>query len=159
MSGRGLKEFPPFRLDAVNQCLWRRRNSGDQERILVTPKAFAVLSYLLDHAGRLVTQEDLLNAVWPNTFVQPEVLKKHVFLLRELLGDDPKSPQFIETVPRRGYQFIATVRDGPSAEPAVDTPARTKLVGRDQALTELRTHSATLEDVFVTLTGRHLRDE
>src|ERR1700683_3250083 len=140
MSGRGLKEFPPFRLDTVNQCLWRRRNSGDQERILVTPKAFAVLSYLVDHAGRLVTQEDLLNAVWPNTFVQPEVLKKHVFLLRELLGDDPKSPQFIETVPRRGYQFIATVRDGPSAEPAVDTPARTKLVGRDQALTELRTH-------------------
>jgi len=155
MSGRGLREFPPFRLDAVNQCLWRRRNSGDQERILVTPKAFAVLSYLLDHAGRLVTQEDLLNAVWPNTFVQPEVLKKHVFLLRELLGDDPKSPQFIETLPRRGYQFIATVRDGPLAEPAGDTPARTKLVGRDKAFTELRTHlQKTFEGqrqmVFVT---------
>ncbi len=56
-----MKEFPPFRLDTVNQCLWRRTSSGD-ERISLTPKAFAMLSYLVERAGRLVTQNELLEA-------------------------------------------------------------------------------------------------
>ncbi len=68
------KEFPPFRLDPVNECLWRREDAGEDERVLLTPKAFAVLAYLIEHAGRLVTQDELLDAVWPDTFVQPEVL-------------------------------------------------------------------------------------
>ena len=48
-----MMEFPPFRLDTVNQCLWRRREAGPDERVLLTPKAFAVLHRLLKHAGRL----------------------------------------------------------------------------------------------------------
>src|ERR1700689_4171951 len=155
MLNRGGREFPPFRLDPVNQCLWRRWDTGDEERIQVTPKAFAVLSYLVDHAGRLVTREDLLEAVWPNTFVQPEVLKRHIFLLRDVLGDEAKSPQFIETLPRRGYQFIAGVRDTAAAEPAADTSVHTKLVGRDRALGELRAYldrafGGQRQTVFVT---------
>jgi DNA-binding winged helix-turn-helix (wHTH) protein len=137
---RGGKEFPPFRLDPVNQCLWRRSDNSGEQRILVTPKAFAVLSHLVNHAGRLVTQEDLLEAVWPNTFVQPEVLKRHIFLLREVLGDNAKNPLFIETLPRRGYQFIAAVRDSAAPEPAADTSRQTKFVGRDRALGELRAY-------------------
>ena len=133
------KEFPPFRLDTINQCLWRRRDSGEDERVPLKPKPFAVLRYLVDHAGRLVTQEELLDAVWPDTHVQPEVLKRHVFEVRALLGDDPKNPTYIETLPRRGYQFIAAVRNTASAElTATDTPAQTKIVGRDQELGELR---------------------
>jgi len=69
-----MKQFPPFRLDTVNQCLWRHRESGGDERILLKPKAFAILLYLVDHAGRLVTQNELLDAVWPDTHVQPEAL-------------------------------------------------------------------------------------
>ena len=82
----GSKEFSPFRPDAVNQCLWRRRKAGDEERILLKPKAFAFLLYLVDHAGGLVTQEELLEAVWLDTYVQPEVLKRHIFEIRNLLG-------------------------------------------------------------------------
>ena len=87
-----MKEFPPFRLDTVNQCLWRGRDAFDEERILLTPKAFAVLRYLVEHPGRLVTHDEFLDALWPNTHVQPEVLKSHIFEVRNILGDDSKKP-------------------------------------------------------------------
>ena len=106
-----MKEFPPFRLDGVNQCLWRRVNGAEDQRLLLTPKAFSVLRYLLERAGQLVTQDELLEAVWSDTYVQPEVVKSHIRDLRKMLDDDPKNPQFIETLPRRGYRFIATVAD------------------------------------------------
>ena len=69
-----MKEFAPFRLDTINQCLWRHGEAVDDECILITPKAFAVLRYLVEHAGRPVARNELLEAVWPGTFVQPEVL-------------------------------------------------------------------------------------
>jgi hypothetical protein len=101
-----MQEFPPFRLDPVNQCLWRRRGTADDERILLPPKAFAVLHYLVAHAGRLVTPEELLEAVWPETYVQPEVLRNHIFDIPRALGDSPQAPRFVETLPstmhRRG---------------------------------------------------------
>lgn len=111
-----MRVFPPFRLDTVNQCLWRRRDTGDDERIRLTPKAFAVLQYLVDHAGRLVTQDELLNALWPDTFVQPEVLKSHILDVRSALGDDAKNPKFIQTHPKRGYEFITPVREESAAK-------------------------------------------
>ena len=85
-----MKEFPPFRLDTENQCLWRRGNNADDERVMLTPKAFAVLRHLVEHAGRLVTQDELLEAVWPDTFVQPEVLKYQIADIRGTLGDRPR---------------------------------------------------------------------
>jgi DNA-binding winged helix-turn-helix (wHTH) protein len=134
-----MKEFNPFRLDTVNQCLWRRADGQDDERILLTPKAFAVLRYLVDHAGRLVTQDELIEAVWPDTFVQLEVLKYQIADIRSRLGDRPKNPLFIETLPRRGYQFIAPVREWGTAEPADSaSPAPSRIVGRDLELAALR---------------------
>jgi predicted ATPase/DNA-binding winged helix-turn-helix (wHTH) protein len=131
------KEFHPFRLDTVNQRLWRHQDGKDDGRIHLTPKAFAVLRYLVDHAGRLVTQCEILEAVWPDTSVQPEVLKSQILDIRHALGDDPKNPRFIETLTRRGYRFIAPVAD-PSA--ALDFCAESharKIVGRDSQLDEL----------------------
>jgi DNA-binding winged helix-turn-helix (wHTH) protein len=93
-------EFPPFRLDPENQCLWR-----GAERISFTPKAFVMLEYLVERAGRLVTHDELLAALWPDSFVQPDVLKSHILDIRHALGDDAKAPVFIETQPRRGYRF------------------------------------------------------
>jgi len=58
-----MHEFLPFRLDSVNQCLWRRHASADDERIALTPKAFAVLHYLVEHARRLVTQACIAQAL------------------------------------------------------------------------------------------------
>ena len=138
MISASMKEFPPFRLDTVNECLWRLEDDGDDERIRLTPKAFAVLRYLVEHAGRLVTQSEILEAVWPDAFVQPEVLKSQILDVRHALGDDPKNPRFIETLPRRGYQFIAPLADTPcSTALAVESPYR-KLVGRDTQLDKLR---------------------
>jgi predicted ATPase/DNA-binding winged helix-turn-helix (wHTH) protein len=157
-----MKEFPPFRLDPANQCLWRRTETAEDERIRLTPKAFAVLQYLVEHAGRLVTHDELLEAVWRETYVQPEVLKSHIFDIRRTLGDRAKQPRFIETLARRGYQFIAAVRQGGAAEPAAlprrDGPPLTNLpapasdlIGRDAALADVTDLLAAHR--IVTLTG------
>jgi len=139
-NSHSMKEFNPFRLDTVNQCLWRRGDGEDDERILLTPKAFAVLRHLVEHAGRLVTQGELIEAVWPDTFVQPEVLKYQIADIRSRLGDRPKSSFFIETLPRRGYRFIAAVREWGIAGSATSTSCvQTRLVGRDRELGSLRT--------------------
>jgi DNA-binding winged helix-turn-helix (wHTH) protein len=87
---KSMKDFPPFRLDTINQCLWRRRDKRDDEQILVTPKSFAVLRYLVEHAGRLVTHDELLEAVWPGTYIQPQAIKKSILDLRIALEDRTK---------------------------------------------------------------------
>ena len=96
--------FSPFRLDYRNECLWR----GD-ERILLTPKAFSLLRHLVEAPGQLVTKEHLLDAVWPETYVGDAVLKVCIGQIRQVMGDESKSPRFIETIHRRGYRFIAPV--------------------------------------------------
>ncbi len=130
-----MKCFAQFRLDTENQCLWRQGLAGDDERILLTPKAFLIIRHLVDRSGRLVTHAEFLEAVWPGTYVQPEVLKSHIFEIRAALGDDAKKPVFIETLPRRGYRFIAPVNDRAAVGPA---PSPIALVGRQRALSKLR---------------------
>jgi len=149
------KEFGAFRLDTVNECLWRHSDDGDEERIRLTPKAFAVLQYLVDHPGRLVTQSELLEAVWPDTYVQPEVLKSQILDVRHALGDDAKNPRFIETLPRRGYQFIAPIADVAVQMDLGQEPPSRKMVGRDAQLDELchclqRSLAQQRQVVFVT---------
>src|SRR3984893_1233899 len=135
---RPMKEFPPFKLDALNQCLWRRADSGAEDRVPLTPKAYAVLNYLAERPGRLVTQRELIEAVWPDVVVQPEVLKSQILDVRRVLGDDARNPRFIETLHRRGYIFIAPVRDLAIVEAEVS--AQTSLVARDETLHSLRDH-------------------
>jgi len=129
--------FDRFSLDLINECLWR-----GSEEIKIRPKAFALLNYLLNRSGQLVTKEELLNAVWPETFVGDAVLKVTVRQLREALDDDPKTPRFIETSHRRGYRFIGEIAGTkPEPEPSFQDNAfsgaffiYTGVVGRDQAL-------------------------
>ena len=125
-----MRRFQSFRLDTANQCLWR-----GEARVELTPKAFGVLCYLVEHAGRLVTHEELLEALWPATYINPEVLRKYVLEIRRVLGDRPDKPIFIETRPKRGYQFVASVVD----ESTETLPAeRTKrIVGCEGALAKL----------------------
>jgi DNA-binding winged helix-turn-helix (wHTH) protein len=131
MRSPGVKVFSPFRLDSVNQCLWR-----ESERIELTPKTFAVLSYLVEHPGRLVTQSELLEAIWPETYVQPEILRTYILELRKALGDQPKHPRFIRTLPRRGYQFVAFVT-GEGAEAGTPLKAGNSPIGREAPLAAL----------------------
>ncbi|MEJ0039662.1 MAG: AAA family ATPase [Gammaproteobacteria bacterium] len=134
-----MKMFPPFRLDTTNQCLWRLGDRGAAERVLMTPKAFAVLEYLVDRAGRLVTHDELLNAVWTGAVVEPQAVKKHILSVRSALGDRPKMSAFIETVPKRGYRFIAPVSELSASYPAASArTARGILVGRGASIEELR---------------------
>jgi predicted ATPase/DNA-binding winged helix-turn-helix (wHTH) protein len=147
-----MREFRPFRLDTVNQCLWRGDGLAEQ-RILLAPRTFAVLRYLVEHPGRLVTQDELLEALWPKTYVQPEVLKSHIAAIRAVLGDDARNPIFIETRSRRGYRFIAPVTEGglmPS--PMTNLPeVVSELIGREA---ELRAVTAlATEHRLVSLVG------
>jgi TolB-like protein/DNA-binding winged helix-turn-helix (wHTH) protein/tetratricopeptide (TPR) repeat protein len=111
-----MKLFKAFRLDTANHLLWR-----DGERVPLAPKAFDVLAYLVEHAGRLVTQDEILEALWSETYVNPEVLRKYILEIRKTLGDRPGNPEFIETVPKRGYRFVAPVLEESTAEAPVAT--------------------------------------
>ncbi len=123
-----LKFFAPYRLDPANQCLWR-----GESRIYMAPKVFDVLKYLVENAGRLVGQQELLEAVWPETYVQPEILRKYILEIRKALGDPTDHPVFIETLPKRGYRFIAPVNETTPTDVKPWPPAElpTRIVGRD----------------------------
>src|SRR6266481_2419714 len=107
-----MKSFQSFRLDTANQCLLR-----GQERVPIAPKAFDVLRYLVENPGRLVTQDEILDKLWPETYVNPELIRKYILDIRKILGDRPDKPEFIETVTKRGYRFIAPVIDESAMPP------------------------------------------
>jgi DNA-binding winged helix-turn-helix (wHTH) protein/predicted ATPase len=156
-------QFDPFALDLANACLWR----GSQA-IKLRPRAFAVLEYLLGRPGQLVTKQNLISAVWQDTFVGDAVLKVAIREIREALADDPKAPRFIETAHRRGYRFIGQI--GTSAalttgDPTLSGPASPPLprqldipggfVGRAVALSRMhgwleRVLGGERQVVFVT---------
>ena len=118
--------FGPFRLDRPNRRLHRGVSV-----IPLRPKAFAVLDYLVARAGRLVTKDQLLAAVWPDTAVTDTVLKVCVREIRDALGDDPDAPHFVETAHRLGYRFISQISQ-------TNLPARlSSLVGRQREITEI----------------------
>src|SRR5271156_4499847 len=106
-----MKSFQSFRLDAANHSLWQ-----GEERVQITPKGFDVLRYMVENAGRLVTQDELLEALWAETYVNPEVLRKYILEIRKVLGDRAGSPVFIETVTKGGYRFVAPVTDESEAK-------------------------------------------
>lgn len=119
--------FAPFRLDPANEQLWI-----GLEPVSLAPKAYAVLLFLVTHPGRLVTKDELLDAVWPETHVTEGVLKVAVAEIRKALNDVSRSPRFIETAHRRGYRFIAEIGSG---EPAA--PPRIRAVERERAIEHL----------------------
>ena len=134
-----MKSFKTFRLDTKNHLLWRK---GD--RVPVAPKGFDVLAYLVEHAGRVVTQDEMLEALWSETYVNPEVLRKYILEIRKALGDRPDKPEFIETLPKRGYRFIAPVTDESGIELA-DLP--TSLATEEHAAKEMVEAEATPLDL------------
>jgi len=128
--------FPPFRLDPGNEQLWM-----GLDPLPLTPKAYGVLHFLVTHAGRLVTKDELLDAVWPETHVTEGVLKVAIAEIRKALNDVSHAPRFIETAHRRGYRFIAGIETSalaaPTAEPAAPTEPSFRAIEREQALEQL----------------------
>src|SRR6266478_6276132 len=111
--------FGPFRLDPTNACLWH-----GTEAVVLPPKTLAVLHYLVTHTEHLVTKDELLDAVWPETAVSDAVVRVAIGALRKVLGDPAQTPRFIATVPRRGYRFLAPVEEHTGGGPVpVPVPA------------------------------------
>jgi DNA-binding winged helix-turn-helix (wHTH) protein len=151
-----MKQFESFRLDISNECLWKNR-----ARINLPPKPFAVLRYLVENPGRLISHNELLDALWPETYVQPQVLRTYMLDLRKVLGDDPACPRFIQTLPKRGYCFVAQVKDGSGTEVTDASAVETQpaifdgVVGRELELLRLQTLAQALacgqrQTVFIT---------
>lgn len=121
--------FESYRLDTDDAALWR-----DQERIVLRPKTFDVLRYLVEHAGELVRKETLLDEVWKNSYVVEGVLTTSMSELRKIFGDTAKNQRFIATIYRRGYRFIAPVVPANEAQAASATVAETPAAGTDRRL-------------------------
>ena len=106
-------EFDRFRIDTKRRLLTR-----DGEPIVIKAKALDTLVLLVQHAGRLLEKEELMNRLWPDTAVEEANLTQNIFEVRKALGEVPGEQRFIATVARRGYRFVAEVRaigDEPSA--------------------------------------------
>jgi TolB-like protein/DNA-binding winged helix-turn-helix (wHTH) protein len=101
-----LLEFGPFRMDLEERVLMR-----DQETITLSPKAFETLLVLVQHSERVVLKDDLMKTLWPDTFVEESNLSQHIFQLRKALGDRAHDPEYIVTVPGRGYRFAQKVTE------------------------------------------------
>lgn len=124
--------FGPFRLDMANRLL-----SRDGIELPLPPRAIGVLWFLVGRPGRIVSKQEVLEEVWKDAFVSDTSLAEAVSLVRQALGDDPQQPTYIQTVPRRGYRFVAPVvpEDPVTAEPpgprnaadAVTAPASDRL--------------------------------
>lgn len=99
-----IRDFGPFRLDVVERLLLR---SG--QPVALTPKAFDLLVHLVDHAGHLVMKDELMNALWPDTSVEEGNLTYTVSALRRAIEDGKDGVHFIQTVPTKGYRFVADV--------------------------------------------------
>src|SRR5438270_12234707 len=99
-------EFEDFTLDPSAKTLCR-----DNQRVSLTPKVFDMLQFFVEHPGRLLGKDELMENLWQGRFVEESNLSFNVKMLRRALNDDAQRPRFIETVPRRGYRFIAEVKE------------------------------------------------
>ena len=110
-----LYRFRGYTLDTDQRVLIR-----DSKPVALTPKVFDTLLILVENNGRIVEKEELMNRLWPDTFVEEANLTFNIKQLRKSLGDDARSPVYIETISRRGYRFIAIVEEVLSERDAVN---------------------------------------
>jgi DNA-binding winged helix-turn-helix (wHTH) protein/tetratricopeptide (TPR) repeat protein len=145
--------FGPFRLDVAKRVLWQ----GD-DIVGLQPKALDLLLVLVEAGGDVVTKDQLMQRVWPDTFVEEANLSVNVSALRRALGEQADGRPYIQTVPRRGYRFLAAARDRPPA-PAPDTrPALAVLPFRVLGGALDDTFGLAMADALITrLSGERVR--
>jgi DNA-binding winged helix-turn-helix (wHTH) protein len=102
---KSIYEFGAFRIDVAERVMF-----CDGALVPLTPKAFDILLMLVERGGHLVEKAEIMNAVWPDTFVEEANLTQNIFTLRKVLGKRDSKQLFIETVSKRGYRFIAEVK-------------------------------------------------
>ncbi|HLK67469.1 MAG TPA: winged helix-turn-helix domain-containing protein [Bryobacteraceae bacterium] len=111
MKGKHFYEFGPFRVDPGQRLLLR-----ENQPVALQPKAFDTLLALVQNSQRVLLKEDLMKAIWPDTFVEESNLTQNIFVLRKILGETPGKRRYIVTVPGRGYRFVQEVRSIPEEE-------------------------------------------
>src|ERR1700685_2574532 len=109
-----LYEFGPFRVDPDKETLVR-----GGELVPLTPKTFQILLVLVRHNREVVTKDDLMRTVWPDTFVEEANLSRNIFMLRKALGETAQDHRYIVTVPGRGYRLAENVHLVPGQEFAI----------------------------------------
>jgi TolB-like protein/DNA-binding winged helix-turn-helix (wHTH) protein/Tfp pilus assembly protein PilF len=122
-------EFGPFRIDTENRLLMREGGV-----IPLTPKAFETLLILVERSGQVVQKDELMNRLWPDTFVEEGNLTFNISVLRKALGESLQSHPYIETIPRRGYRFVAAVRqvNGEPADLVIEEHLRAQVVVEEE---------------------------
>jgi DNA-binding winged helix-turn-helix (wHTH) protein/TolB-like protein/Flp pilus assembly protein TadD len=140
-----LYEFGEFQLDAAERCLLR---SG--EPVSLTPKAFDTLLLLVSRSGHIVEKDELLREVWPDAYVEEATVAQNIFTLRKALGQGTNGNRFIETIPKRGYRFVANVREvrNEDAILVLEKHTRTEIVTEEVSDTELTTESGATHVVY-----------
>ena len=133
-------EFDSYRLDTAGRLLLKRG-----ERITIPPKAFDILAALIESRGRVLGKTELMQIIWPDTFVEQANLAVTISLARKALGTRPDGGQYIETMPRRGYRFAAPVKE-------------VSEVGFDATMADAGIYQGAVEEVegFVTVDHQHL---
>src|SRR5580704_14704231 len=153
----GVVSFGPFRLFAAE----RQLKKGD-EPLQLGGRALDTLIALVERAGEVVTQRELISRVWPDVTVEEANLRVHIASLRKALGDEREGARYIVTVPGRGYSFVAPVtlstpQSSPSREAAVFDrlqhlpPKLTRMIGRDDTIRGLSAHLMMYR--FVSIVG------
>jgi predicted ATPase/DNA-binding winged helix-turn-helix (wHTH) protein len=138
--GSGIYEFGRFQLDPADRVLLR-----DGQVLALSPKGFDLLLMLVRNAGRVVLKDELMREVWPDTFVEENNLTVNISALRKILQEGSSDRSYIQTLPRRGYRFAATVRHSGESLPATQQwPGEAEadsdiLVGREPELRKLET--------------------
>ncbi len=155
MSGEAHQiDLPPIRLDLKEGRLWNGERPVD-----LRPKTWKLIRYMVERPGELLTKQELIDAVWPDTIVTEASLNQAIRELRKALGDDARKPKFIETVHRRGFRFIEVAAEPAQATvlpPAHTRPLRPQLFGRQQELAQLNeklTLAKTGKRQFIFVTG------
>src|SRR5258708_9601962 len=124
LKSKHLYAFGSYRLDSVERDLWR-----DGQPVTLPPKDLETLLVLVERAGHIVEKEELLEKVWPGVFIEEGNLARHIFNLRQVLGDTADGRKYIETIPKRGYRFVAAVRqDGEPDTAHPSTPQTSESV-------------------------------
>jgi DNA-binding winged helix-turn-helix (wHTH) protein len=98
--------FSRFRVDVTERLLYDAKGT-----VPLTPKAFDTLLVLVENAGRMLGKAELMEKIWPDSFVEENNLAQQIFALRKALGQEDGSQKYIETLPKRGYRFVADVRE------------------------------------------------
>lgn len=151
---------PRFRFGTITFVPAERMLLRDGQLIALTPKAFDLLAFLVANPGRLLTKDELLQAVWPDAIVEESNLAYHVFAIRKALGDTADADHYIETVPKRGYRFIAPVVQLDVVDEIQGAPATPPTLGADRAPASDRESAetaATVDDAPSVVFGRDRR--